>query len=112
MNNFVYVLRLATGKHFYIGSTGQLIRRMLSHMRISANGLRKLSLLTGGARATRVYGFTGDQQDILLLVPCANRDDAYRLEWDLACKYRQLFPDVCICSDSYSFGTYNTDQLE
>lgn len=109
MNNFVYVLRLATGKHFYIGSTGHLVRRMLQHMCTSVKGTRKMS---GGARATKTYGFTGDQQDILLLVPCANRDDAYKLEWDLACKYRQLFPDVCICSDSYSFGTYNTDQYE
>ena len=111
MNSFVYILRLATGKHYYIGSAKDLEKRLNSHCRRTKNGMVSQAV-SWGSRATRTYGFSGLNKDILLIVPCSSRDNAYKLEWDLACKYRQLFPDVCICSDSYSFGTFNSDQLE
>ena len=96
----VYVLQLQTQKHIYIGSTDYLVERLRRHAAI------------GGARATSTYGFTNNPINILFLVSCSSRQQAYDLEWSLACKYRQLFPDTPICSDGYSFGTPNADQFE
>ena len=111
MNPCVYMLRLATGKHFYIGTTQHLSHRLQSHCHLTPRGLPSQSK-SWGSYATRTYGFSGEPHDILGIFPCQTSEEAYKLEWDLACKLRQLCPDTAICSDSYSFGAFNSSNYD
>lgn len=107
--SYVYLLRLKRSGHYYVGSTGHLKVRLNNHAGTSTKHGR---LQKTGARATQVYGFSGNPYDILDIIKCQTREEAYTLEHQLATKLRELCPDTVICSDHYSFGTFNSDQLE
>ena len=73
INPVVYVLRLKTGKHYYIGATTRLKERLFKHATYT---IRQ----DGSSFPTKTYGFSGDSQDILAVYPCTTYQDALILE--------------------------------
>jgi predicted GIY-YIG superfamily endonuclease len=97
------MLLLNTGKHYYIGSTGCLDKRLKCHEHGRFNQ---------GARATRAYGFHNIAANVLWIKEYETREAAYDAEQRIASQLRLEQPDVPICGDDYSYGTFNSDQYE
>lgn len=97
---YVYVLKMKTKKHLYVGSTGMLALRLQRHYQ----GLACWS--------THIYGFDHRRASVLRLIVCSTREAAYTREHQESARLRRLFPDIPVCSDGYSFGTFNTDQYD
>jgi predicted GIY-YIG superfamily endonuclease len=102
---YVYVIRLKDHKHYYVGSTGNLKQRLIAHS-------NPFKCRNHGSNATRAYGFSGLPTDIRVTYKCRDRAEARSLELQVASMYRELFPDVPICGDYYSFGTRRYNDLD
>lgn len=94
----VYVLRLETGKHFYIGATNNFGGRLRKHA-------RKTVLETGSSFPTKTYGFSGKANDTIAVYPCETLADAYVLEQKLIKQYTALCPDTAIFGGGVHFNT-------
>lgn len=95
--SWVYMLKLDSNKHYYIGSTYDLERRLYQHsyehtsQSIIAHGWHKHQLMWAYA--------------------CTSRKAAYETELAMSDTYRSLFPDIPICGDVYPFGSRGQDQM-
>jgi predicted GIY-YIG superfamily endonuclease len=94
----VYVLRLATHKHFYIGATIDLKKRLQKHRDVAIDK-------PGSAFPTKTYGFSGEQQDVVAFFPCESMKEAVLLENRLVRKYIALCPDTAIFGDGVTFNS-------
>lgn len=94
----VYLLRLQTGKHFYIGATINLKTRLKEHSQTPVTE-------EGSAFPTKTYGFSGLEKDILALFPCQSFKEALKLEHQLVQKYIALCPDTAIFGGGVTFNT-------
>jgi len=94
----VYMLRLKTGKHFYIGATNRFNTRMHKHCDTPITKY-------GSSFPTKTYGFSGLEEDILAFWPCLTIKEAYQLETALIQKYLELCPDTAIFGGGVTFNT-------
>lgn len=97
INPVVYMLRLKTGKHYYIGATTRLKERLFKHATYTI-------CQDGSSFPTKTYGFSGHPQNILALYPCTTYQDALLLEKQLVSMYHALCPDTPVYGGGSKLG--------